>query len=101
MLGPGDSVDSVTLGYAPTATISADTTTSATWTAYQSGPSNVNTAMDSIDITVVPPLELQKTVGLSRHMRDQIDRHRHAGNRVLLLHRHQQLLYDAYRPRSR
>lgn len=65
MLGPGDSVDSVTLGYAPTATISADTTTSATWTAYQSGPSNVNTAMDSIDITVVPPLELQKTVGLS------------------------------------
>lgn len=64
-LGPGGSIDSIALGYAPTATISADTSTSATWTAYRSGPNNVNTAMDSVTVAVVPPLELRKTVGVT------------------------------------
>jgi hypothetical protein len=63
-LGPGGSVDSIALGYAPTATIAADLTTSATWTAYKPGPGSVNTATDDATVLLVPDLELQKTVGV-------------------------------------
>lgn len=63
-LGPGESIDSVSLGYAPTAMIMTDTTSSATWTAYAPGPSNINTDSDDVTVVVIPPLELEKTVGL-------------------------------------
>ncbi|MBX3059499.1 MAG: proprotein convertase P-domain-containing protein [Anaerolineae bacterium] len=49
---PGASVDTVAAGLTFTATITADTTNTATWTAYNAGPSDVATATASATVTV-------------------------------------------------
>ncbi len=49
---PGASVDTVAAGLTITATITADTTNTAIWTAYNAGPSDVATATASATVTV-------------------------------------------------
>ncbi|HRQ40767.1 MAG TPA: proprotein convertase P-domain-containing protein [Chloroflexota bacterium] len=54
---PGASVDTVAAGLTVTATITADTTNTATWTAYNAGPIDVATATASatVNVTTVTP----------------------------------------------
>lgn len=52
-LAPGSSVNTVEAGLAISATITADTTNTATWTAYNDGPVDVATATASATVTVI------------------------------------------------
>jgi hypothetical protein len=64
-LAPGASVDTVAAGLTISATINATTVNTATWTAYNAGPSDVATAEATATVTVLPAgISLAKTVGL-------------------------------------
>jgi hypothetical protein len=63
-LAPGVSVDTVLGGFTFAAVIDDDTTNTATWTAYNTGPTDVATAQASATVTVSPPaIALRVTVG--------------------------------------
>jgi hypothetical protein len=53
-LGPGESVDTVAAGLTLSATITATTVNSATWTAFNLGPVNIASAMDTATVTYDP-----------------------------------------------
>ncbi|MDV7390120.1 hypothetical protein RZS08_02150, partial [Arthrospira platensis SPKY1] len=66
-LTPGSSVDTVAAGLTISATINMTTTNTATWTAYNTGPTDVVTATASATVNVtplpMPAIEIVKTVG--------------------------------------
>jgi uncharacterized repeat protein (TIGR01451 family) len=64
-LTPGSSVNTVAAGLSIPAVINTTTTNTATWTGYNSGPTDSTTAQASATVTVVaaPSITLTKTVG--------------------------------------
>jgi hypothetical protein len=63
-LGPGASVDTVAAGLTLSATITETTVNTATWTAYNAGPTDVAVASDSATVNIIPPsITVDKTVG--------------------------------------
>ena len=54
-LAPGSSVDTVAAGLTISATIGATTVNTATWTAYNAGPTDVVSATATATVTVLPP----------------------------------------------